>query len=236
MLSFTSPREAFFACPPLPSCSLHSFTVEPTLSFHAPALIPLSLARVRLSLTLILSDLTIWCIGQTAPFLFLLEKAALAYLSTAFSVALRPLFPFQQVQYARVFPPKPAPFCKQALCWSRKHQQVCHFSSYLTLATLSSPPSFLLLHSLWQELSTLSFCSIRLQWVPGHDSADELARLGALLVPSAIPCSLSPLIHTFLGLQQCLFDTQVPWISTCLNLYSLVVFSLVFAATDTAYS
>ena len=29
-----------------------------------------------------------------------------------------------------------APFCK--LCWSWQHQQVCHFSSYLTLA-LSSP-------------------------------------------------------------------------------------------------
>ena len=35
-----------------------------------------------------------------ALFLFLLAKVALAYLSTALSVALRPLFPFQQAQYA----------------------------------------------------------------------------------------------------------------------------------------
>ena len=64
-----------------------------------------------------------------------------------------------------------------ALCWSLQHQQVCHFSSLLllsdsrsVLATLSSPPSFLLsqtLWQIWQELSSLS-CSIRLQWVPGH--------------------------------------------------------------------
>ena len=43
----------------------------------------------------------IWCFGQTT----------LAYLPTALFVALRPLFPFQQAQYAQVFSLKPVPFC-----------------------------------------------------------------------------------------------------------------------------
>ena len=126
-----------------------------------------------------------------------------------------------------------------ALCWSRQHQQVCHFSSLLllsdsrsVLATLSSPPSFLLsqtLWQIWQELSLFSSCSIRLQWGPGHsfppenDAADELARRGTLLAPSAIPCCLSPLIsriHSRLisgwrhTVSSKFFDTQVPSIST----------------------
>ena len=126
-----------------------------------------------------------------------------------------------------------------AFCWSRQHQQVCHFSSLLllfdsrsVLATLSSPPSFLLsqtLWQIWQEPSSLSSCSIRLQWVPGHsflpgnDATDKLARRGALLAPSAIPCSLSSLIsriHSRLisdwrrTVSLKFFDTQVPAIST----------------------
>ena len=50
----------------------------------------------------------------------------------------------------------------RALCWSRQHQQVCYFSSFLlpdsrsVLTTLFSPPSFLLPQSLWQKLSSLS--------------------------------------------------------------------------------
>ena len=49
----------------------------------------------------------------------------------------------------------------QAFCWSRQHQQICHFFLFLSdsrsvLATLSSPPSFLLPQSLWQKLPSLS--------------------------------------------------------------------------------
>ena len=49
-----------------------------------------------------------------------------------------------------------------ALCWSRQHQQVCHFSSFLLLsdsrsvfATLFSPSSFLLPQSLSETVSSL---------------------------------------------------------------------------------
>ena len=126
-----------------------------------------------------------------------------------------------------------------ALCWSRHYQQVRHFSCLLLLSdsrsvltTLSSPSSFLLpqtLWQIWQELSSLSSCSIRLQWVtgqlflPGNDTADELARRRALLAASAVPCSLCPLIsriHSRLfsdwrrTVSSKFFDTQVPSIST----------------------
>ena len=70
---------------------------------------------------------------------------------------------------------------------------------------------------------------IRLQWIPGHsvllgnDPADELARQGALLASSAIPCSLSPLSSRIYScffsdwkrtVSSKLFNTQVSSIST----------------------
>ena len=139
----------------------------------------------------------------------------------------------------------PFPFIKggcgvlNALCWSRQHQQVCHFSSLIllsdsrsVLATLSSPPSFFLSQTIWQiwkDLCSLSSCSIRLQWVPrhsflpGNDAADKLAKRGVLLASSAIHCSLPPLIsrtHScrFSDWRRTVssksFDKQVPSIST----------------------
>ena len=63
----------------------------------------------------------------------------------------------------------------------------------------------------------------RTSFLPGNDAADELARRGGLLAPSAIPCSLSPLIsriHSRLisdwrrTVSSKFFDTQVPSIST----------------------
>ena len=220
VLPSTSSWEALLACSLFPPWNLPSFT-----SF-----------KVRLSPTLTLSPLSIWCSGQTALFLFLLAKTAPAYFLTALSVALRPLFSFQQAQYVPVFPLKPAPFCTLFAGLGSTNKPVIFLlllsDSRSVLATLSSPPSFLLsqtLRQIWQELSSLFSCSVRLQWVPrhsflpGNDAVEELARRGALLAPSAIPCSLSSLISR---IHSCLFsnwrrtvsskfvDTQVPSIST----------------------
>ena len=106
-----------------------------------------------------------------------------------------------------------------ALHWSRQHQQVCHFSSLFllsdsrpVLATLSSPhlSFYLKLSGRFGRNRLLSPPVLSgYQWVPGHlflpgnDPADELARLGALLALSAIPCSLSSLISRF---HSCLFS------------------------------
>ena len=84
---------------------------SPPFPLHTSALIPLFFAKMRLSPILILSSLMIWYFGQTALFLFVLVRAAPAFLPTALSVALRLLFPFRQAQHAQVIPLKPAPFC-----------------------------------------------------------------------------------------------------------------------------
>ena len=148
---------------------------------------------------------------------------------------------------------------KQALCWSRQHQQVCHFSSLLLLSDsrsvliiMFSPPSFLLPQSFWQELSSLSSCSIRLQRVPGHlflpgnGAADELARWGALLGSSAIlvvffllslvstqPFSLTGGVLSHRNFLTHRFS-RFPSRNLC-SLVTLVVCFFTFASTDTGY-
>ena len=210
---------------------------SPLLPLHAPALIPLSCQGAALAHLDSLSphDLVLWTDGSV-PFPF--GKSGSGILANCSFCGTEATLSFLAGAVCLSFSAEACAIL-HALCLSRQHQQVCYFSSLLLLSdscsvliTLSSPPSFFssqTLWQIWQELSSSSSCSIRLQWAPGHsfllgnDVADELARWGVLLAPSAIPCSLSPLISR---MHSCLFsdcrrtvsskffDTQVPSIST----------------------
>ena len=171
-----------------------------------------------------------WCFGQTALFVFLLARPTPASLPSALSVVLRPLFPFRQAQFVQVFPLKLAPFCTLFAGLGSTNKSAISLLLYYSRSVLSS--IFPFISNSVADLEgnhSLSSCSIRLQWVSGNsfllgnDAADELARRGALLAPSATPCSVSPLISR---IHFCLisdrrrtvpskcFDTQVPSIST----------------------
>ena len=188
---------------------------SPPFPLHDLALIPLSLAKVRLSPTLTLSPLMIWCFGHSAQFPFLLARATAAFLATALFVAT---------------------------------------DSRSVLAALSSPPSFLLsqtLWQIWQELSSLS-CSIRLQSVPDTRFSRGTTRpmswpdgVRYLRPPLSLVVSLLlPLVSTLVLSRTggVLFHRsslthrlpRFPPRNLC-SLVMLAVFSLVFAATDTAF-
>ena len=150
MLPSTCSREALVACPPFPPWNLSSFTVESNLSSPCSRSDPPLTCQGAALAHLDSLPLIIWCSGQTA--LFLLARASPAFLPTALSVALMPLFPFRQAQYVPVFPLKPAPFCTLfAGLGSTNKSAISLLFSYLTLV-LSSPPCPLLHLSFYLKL------------------------------------------------------------------------------------
>ena len=150
-------------------------------------------------------------------------------------MALRPLFPFRQVQYVQVFPLKPAPFCTLFAGLGNTNKSAISLllsDSRSVIATLSSSPIFPFISNCVADLAGTVFSLLlyyqttmgpRTLVSPGERRVDELARRGALLAPSAIACSLSPLISR---IHSCLFpnwrrtvsskcfDTQALSIST----------------------
>ena len=261
MLPSTCSREALVACPPvLPGIFPHSRS-SPPFPLHALALIPLTLAKVRLSPTLTLFLLMIWYSGQTALFLFLLARAAPAFLPTALSVAVRPLFPFRQAQFVPVFPLKPAPFCMlfAGLGNTIKSAIFLLFSYYLTLV-LSSPPCPLLHLSCYLKLcgrygrncpssppvlsgyngspdTRFSRGTTQLMSLP---DGERCLRPPQSLVVSLLLSLVSTLVLSrtggVLSLQSILTHRfpQFPLRNLC-SLVMLAVSSLVFAAMDTAF-
>ena len=204
MLPSTCSREALLACPPFPPWDLPSFTVESTLSSPCSCSDPphsrqgVALAHLD---SLPPHDLVLWTDGSVS---FPFGKGGSGVLANCSLCGTEATLFFSA---GPVFPLKPAPFCTlfAGLGNTIKSAIFLLSDSRSVLATMFSSPSFLLsqtLWQIWQELSFFSSCSIRLQWVlrhsflPGNDAADELARWGALLAPSAIPCSRLPFIST----------------------------------------
>ena len=153
----TSIREALLACPPFHAWNLPSFTVESTLSSPCSSSDP-PLAHLD---SLPSHDLVLWTDGSV-PFPFgnggsdVLVNCSLCGTEATLSFSAGPVCSSFSAEACAIL---------HALCWSRRHQKVCHFSSLILLSdsrsvltTLSSPPSFLLsqtLWQIWQELSSL---------------------------------------------------------------------------------
>ena len=151
MISPTSPRKVLFACHPSPPWNLPSLTVKSTLSspcsHYNPPLSHQGAALAHLD-SLPPHDLVFWTDGSV-PFPFgkgnsgVLANCSLCGTEATLSFSACPVCSSFSTEACAIL---------HALCWSRQHQQVCHFSSllssfYLTIV-LSSPPSFLLPESL----------------------------------------------------------------------------------------
>ena len=233
---------------------------SPPFPLHALALILLSRQGAALA-HLDSLPLMIWCFEQTALFLFLSARVAPAFLPTALSVALRPLFPFRQAQFVPVFWLKPAPFCTlfAGLRNNIKSAIFLLFFFCLTLV-LSSPPCPLLHRSCYLKLCGRSGrnCPFSPPVLSGYNGSPDThfsrgtTRLMSLpdgerclrppqsLVVSLLLSLVSTLVLSrtggVLSLQSILTHRfpQFPLRNLC-SLVMLAVSPLVFAAMDTAF-
>ena len=191
-----------------------------------------------------------------ALFLFLLEEAAPAYLPTTFYVALRPLFPFRLAQCVQVSLLNPALFCKLFAGLGDTNKSAFSLFSYLTLV-LSMPLCPLFHLSFHLKLSDRSgrncFLSLPvlsdynesldtrfsrgttqlISWPDGERYLRPLQSLVVFLLVSTLLFFRTGGVLSHLNTSARRFP-RFPPRNLC-SLVMLAVFSLVYAATDTAY-
>ena len=123
---------------------------SPPFPLHALALIPLFLAKVRLSPTLTLFPLHDLVLGTDGSISFPFGKGGSGVLANCSLCGTEATLSFSADPVCSSFSAEACAIL-HALCWSRQHHKVCDFSSLLlltdsrsVLATLSSPPCPLL--------------------------------------------------------------------------------------------
>ena len=132
MLPSTCSREALVACPPCPPWNLPSFTVESTLSCPCTRSDPphsrqgAALAHLD---SLPPHDLVLWTDGSV-PFPF--GKGGSDVLANCSLCGTEAILSFSAGPVCSSFSAE-ACAIRHALCWSRQHHKVCHFSSLLLL-------------------------------------------------------------------------------------------------------
>ena len=193
-------------------------------------------------------------------FLFLLAKVALAYLPNTLSVAPRPLFPFRQAQYVQVFLLKLARFCTLFAGGGSTNKSATSLLFYYLIRVLSSPPCPLLRLSSCLKLCGRSgrSCVLSPPVLSGYNGSPDTRfsqgttrlmswpdgeRYLLPLQPFVVSLLLS-LVSTLvvswtggiLSHRNCLTNRFPRFPSTNLcSIVMLAVFSLVYAATDTAF-
>ena len=142
MLPSNSVREALLTCSPFPPWNLLFFSTESTLSSSCfrsdPPLSRQGVALAHLD-SLPPHDLVLWTDGSV-PFSF--DKGGFGVLAICSLCGPGATLSFSAGPVSLSFPAEACAIL-HALCWSRQNDQVCHFSSYLTLIQ-SSPPCPLL--------------------------------------------------------------------------------------------
>ena len=139
--------------------------------FPLLALISPTLAKVRLSLTLtlLLHDLVLWTDGSVP---FTSSESGSSVLTNCSLYGTEATCFFSAGSVCSSFSAEACAIL-QALCWTRQHQQVCHFS-YLTLV-LSSSPSPLFHRSFYLNFSGRSGknCLLSLSVLSGYNGPPD---------------------------------------------------------------